>query len=109
MTAREIGEGGSASFEGPTSTHLSRWRQMIWQSPLKGHLKLVALAIAECCDPGAPSCSPSLHELHELVTMSYRTLIDALAELETVGYVQVDRDPEYVDEYHLAFPIEDER
>jgi hypothetical protein len=106
VTTREIGEGGSSGPEGPPSARLSRWCRMIWQSPLRGHVKFVALAVALCCEPGEECCSPSVRELVGLVNMGHRTLVDALAELESSGFIQVDRDPEYVNEYALVFPTE---
>jgi hypothetical protein len=108
VTAREIDPGSAdKSLEGPLSA-LGRWRHLIWQSSLKGHVKIVALAVALCCEPDEESCSPSVRELVGLVNMGFPTVADALTQLETDGYVEVDRDPEYVtNEYTLVFPIED--
>ena len=94
----------------PTTDDRTRaWARLIWHSRLKTPPRITGLAIAELCEPGAASCSPTLGELCRFTGLGAGNVVRALHDLENLGYIEVERDPDFEDEYRLTFPIGDER
>jgi hypothetical protein len=108
MTASEIA-GGPVKLGGANRPAcVEDWRHLVWQSsPVRGHVLLTALALAELADSADLMCSPSLGELADMVGMGGSA--KALVILARHGFIVVDHDDEYLDVIRLTFPTEADR
>ncbi len=69
------------------SLEATRWA---WRQAVKGTHKLVLLSLADRADD-RHTCYPSVDRLHEDTCLNRKTIMEAIAELEELGLIEVHR------------------